>query len=300
MVQPGGKFFKKHPTLGYSHLPGKYKITLPSGYVFHVTHSEDTLRITHPKSFFRSPVHDKGDIWIFGCSFTYGWALNDNETYPWIIQEAFPDHEVVNFGVNGYGTLHALIQFQKALKHKRKPPKIAIIAYAYFHDERNTFLRFRRKTVYQYNYLGPLVQPYAKINKMGELVYSMATVDYSEFPLMRYSSFIHFLEQQYNLLEDRFHNSHEVTKAIIKEFFRIAKKNSIQLLVVVIAKNHMTNDILAYARGLGILTGDISVDLENRRNNNLPHDSHPSAYANIQYAQKLEKLLGTIVKKNTG
>ncbi len=62
----------------------------------------------------------------------------------------------------------------------------------------------------------------------------------------------------------------------------------------------MSNVILEYTEGLGILTGDISVDLEDRRNNNLPHDSHPSAHANIQYAQKLKKLLENIMKKNTG
>jgi len=41
----------------------------------------------------------------------------------------------------------------------------------------------------------------------------------------------------------------------------------------------------------GIATADISVDLKIPGNNNLPHDIHPSAMANRQYAEKLQFFL---------
>ena len=44
----------------------------------------------------------------------------------------------------------------------------------------------------------------------------------------------------------------------------------------------------------GIATVDISVDLKIPANNNLPHDLHPSAIANRQYAEKLEFFLQNI------
>jgi len=47
----------------------------------------------------------------------------------------------------------------------------------------------------------------------------------------------------------------------------------------------------------GIATVDISVDLKIPANNNLPHDLHPSAIANRQYADKLDGFLeGTVLK----
>src|SRR5690348_11716232 len=33
-VNPGGKWFIKHPTLGYSHIPGKFNVALGSRYSF--------------------------------------------------------------------------------------------------------------------------------------------------------------------------------------------------------------------------------------------------------------------------
>ena len=138
-VTPGGRFYATHPKLGYTHLPGAFLVTLPDGYAFRVTHLPNTLRVTHPLPT-AAPEHPKPEIWLFGCSFTHGWSLNDQETYPWRLQERFPASAVVNYGVGGYGTIHALLQLWAAL-HTRAPPVVAIYAYAGFHDERNTVLR---------------------------------------------------------------------------------------------------------------------------------------------------------------
>ena len=155
-VTPGGKFFQSHPVLGYTHIPGRFNISFGSGYSFKVTHLPNTLRVTHPLESYQEPVTKKG-VWIFGCSITHGWSLNDEETYPWILQERFPEYEVVNFGVSGYGTIHSLFQFKDALD--ANTPKVAILAYGSFHDQRNTFLRRRREDISLVNKLGPLGQP---------------------------------------------------------------------------------------------------------------------------------------------
>ena len=144
-VEPGNKFFIKHHTLGYTHLPGKFKVTLnDTSYSFNVTNLSNTLSITHPLNTYPADPRKK-EIWIFGCSITQGWSVNDEDTYPWIVQENLPNYEVVNFGVGGYGTLHSLIQLQEALK-ERKKPELVVLAYGSCHDARNTFSRKRRKS----------------------------------------------------------------------------------------------------------------------------------------------------------
>ena len=46
---------------------------------------------------------------FFGCSFTFGFGLNDNETIPYIVQEkAGNKFKVYNFGMDGYGTQQML------------------------------------------------------------------------------------------------------------------------------------------------------------------------------------------------
>jgi hypothetical protein len=289
-VEPGGKFFMKHPALGYTHIPGQFKITLSGAYTFRVTNLENTLRITHPLNTYHAEGA-KPQIWIFGDSITYGESVNDEETYPWLLQERFPDYEIVNFGAQGYGTLQSLIQLREALQHGDKP-KLAIIAYASFHDVRNTFIRLRRKMIVPAEYLGPLNQPYARLGSDGKLEIFMDSSEFREFPLMRYSAFINALEEAYDRYEERHSQSHEVTKAIIKEFSDLCKANGIELVVASLTSDQTTYDMLSYCRSEGIKTADMWVDYINvKENNNMPYDSHPSAIAHRQYAQKLESFL---------
>src|SRR5678816_884654 len=126
-VEPGGRLFEKDAKLGYRDLPGQYKITLMGAYVYTVTNLEDASRATHPLETYgnRGP---KLEIWIFGDSITYGWSVNDRDTFAWLLQEDFPDYEVVNFAVSGYGTLHSMIQLRDLLQ-QRKAPRLVILPY---------------------------------------------------------------------------------------------------------------------------------------------------------------------------
>jgi hypothetical protein len=292
-VEPKGKFFTKDSELGYKYLPGKFKVTFNSNYSFNATHLNNSLRITHPLKTYNQ-FSQKPEIWIFGCSFTYGWSVNDSETYAWLLQEKLPKYEIVNFGVNGYGTLHSLIQFKEALKQANKP-KIAVIAYAVFHNRRNTLLRERRKQMTSWNKLGTLLQPDARLNGENNFTYKMTKLEYREFPLMRVSALSNFLDVNYNKLENKLFRSHEVSKAIIEEFNRLAEANGVKLVVVGI--NSGSAKMLQELSQEGIPTADISVDLKIPANNNLPHDGHPSAAAHRQYAEKLQVFLqGTVLR----
>ena len=35
---------------------------------------------------------------------TQGWAIDDNETYPWKLQKRYPSLNVLNYGTGGYGS----------------------------------------------------------------------------------------------------------------------------------------------------------------------------------------------------
>lgn len=285
-VEPGGRFFTKHPSLGYTHIPGQFKVTLGSDYSFQASHLPNTLRITRPLASYGGSSQ-KPEIWVFGCSFTYGWSLNDEQTYPWLLQERLPEYEIINFGVNGYGTTHSLIQLRQALESTR-PPKVVVLAYADFHDERNTFVRMWRKLVAPMNKLGPLAQPYARLGPDGSLRYSLAEVEYTGFPLMSHSALVHFLEGMWNRVEHKLHRSHQVSEALVMEMASLARKHDVKFVLASIAPDRR---MLEFTKQNGIPGVDISVDISASEYNNLPHDSHPSAIANIKYADKLEPFL---------
>lgn len=291
IVEPGSRFYATHPRLGYTLIPGRFRVALPGGYSFEATHGEDTHRLTRPQGGDAARNGRKG-VWIFGCSFTHGWGLNDAETYPWLLQEKLPSHEIMNFGVEGYGTIQGLIQFREALHDQT--PEVAIIAYASFHDERNTFSRQTRKLAAVYNRLGPTVQPYARLNQKGGLDYYLTATDeitYTEFPLMRYSSLVTYFELRYNQLDALLNRSHETSKALIREFANLANQHHVKLVVAGIVSDPQTSDMLEYCEGLGIQTLDISVDLTKRENTNWPHDLHPSRRATEEYARRLAAFL---------
>jgi hypothetical protein len=294
-VTPGGRLFTPHPMRGYTQLPGAFVVTLHDGYSFTLTHLPSGLRVTHPLAT-SSETPLKPAIWIMGCSFTHGWSLNDQDTYPWLLQERLPEYEVVNHGVEGYGTLHALLQLREALITQR-PPRVVVYAYASLHDERNTFLRNRRKTIAPWNRLGPLLQPYVWLDRDGHLRSAMATVEYTEFPLMRHSAFVHLLEMTYNRLEDAWSHSQQVSQRLLLEMAELTNQYHTEFILATIAEDARSREMLAFAQAQGLMGVDISVDSTHPENTNQPHDSHPSPLANAHYAERLETYLRTDVLK---
>lgn len=289
-VSPDGRFFVTDPLLGYKQKPGEYDVTLLGEYTFHVTHLPNGLRITHPLETY-DKQHKKDEIWIFGCSFTHGWSLNDEQTYPWLLQERFPEYEVVNFGVEGYGTIHSLLQFREAIKERR--PKVAILGYISFHDVRNIYARTRQKAVAPWNHLGPLVQPYATLDGAGQLHYGMGAVEYHELPLMRYSALVHFLEQKYNDWEVTHYQARKVSEALIQQLQKEATDQGVKFLVAGLGWDDETRSMLKFTQEHGMPTIDISVDPDIKGNTSMPWDPHPGPLADKTFADKLEGALRT-------
>ncbi|MBI5800687.1 MAG: SGNH/GDSL hydrolase family protein [Verrucomicrobia bacterium] len=287
-VEPGGKLFRTLPVGGFAHFPGAFKVTLPTGYEFRLTHGTNGLRVTHPP-----PAPDakaRPELWVLGCSLTHGWSLNDEDTYPWRVQVALPEFEVVNGGVSGYGTLHQRLLFQELLKQRGKPAMV-VVAYGRFHDYRSTNVRIWQKGFAPYNRLPDLTYPFARLNSAGQLSYDAAPATYSEWPLQRLSALVHWLEQQANIGEERRVRSHEVSRALLANWAGVCLKEGIPFIVAGISSD--ATPMLEWCRAAGIKAVDISVPLTEPSNTNAPHDGHPSAKANRVYAEKLVSFLKT-------
>jgi hypothetical protein len=255
-----------------------------------MTHRSNGLRITHPLDTY--PSTGKREIWIFGCSFTQGWTLEDNQTYPWLLQDRLKDYEVVNFGVAGYGTIQSLIQYREAIQRDKKPA-VAVLAYGSFHDIRNTVTRRwikQRLSTTGGNALGALKLPYATLpgKRKLEILYKSSTYFWS--PVLHHSAFANFLDDTYNKSLEKTYKSHEVSAALIEEFSQLCKSSGIPLVVAGIYADPATSEMLERCRKLGIMTLDISVDLTIPGNANA-YDGHPTAIVNQQYARKLESYL---------
>ena len=287
-VSPGGRLYVQDDVVGYTQLPGEYEVTLQTGYTFTVTHLPSGLRVTGPTANHRADDERDG-VWVFGCSFTYGLTINDDETFPWLLQARFPSYQFSNFGVNGYGTVQGLVQFREALKEGS--PAVVVVAYAGFHDDRNTFSRSRRKFVAPWNRLGPMAMPQARLTSDGEAAYSWTRVRYTPFPFMRQSALVELAETVYNEIERGLLKSQQVSRAVVVDMRNLAREHGATLVVAGISEHPRTSGLLEYAAEHGIPAVDVSLDLADPRYNNLPHDPHPSALANQEFATKLETYL---------
>lgn len=283
-VEPGGRLYQADAVLGYRMLPGRYTVRFASGSAFRVTHGPDTLRITRPPESPQDAGRDAPALWIFGCSFSYGWGVDDEAVYAWQLQQWLPDWQVVNYSVNGYGTLQSLLQLERALE-QRKAPAVAVLAYAAFHVDRNTFVRERRKRVAPFSSLGPLIQPFARLDDDGELSVEMAEVEYREWPGMRYSALVHAAERRWNAFERDRANGPAVTRALVRRFVERAQQAGARVIVAGIAG--ASEEVLAEAAALGATPVRLALDLDRPGMRNLPHDAHPSPLAHRQYAGRL-------------
>ncbi|MDP3920784.1 MAG: SGNH/GDSL hydrolase family protein [Candidatus Omnitrophota bacterium] len=295
-IEPEDTLYAKDAKLGHTHLAGKHRAVSnrdPS-HSFILTHGSDTLRVTSPPE--RTPQHDtRSEIWIFGCSYTHGWGINDWETYPWLLQERYPEYHVINFGVTAYGTIHSLIQFEQRIASGRKPACV-VLAYSGRHDMRNTMSRHMSKKITAVNALGALVEPHAYFSADGKLSYEARLVEYKPWPLMRYSAFIHTLEEMFTRWEMSLHRNHEVTLAAIRRFREIATHLGSPFVIAGIYR--VRANMRRTLESDRFLKVNISVDLGDPKNNCRPYDPHPSAAANRVYADKLSAFLDANVFGN--
>ena len=282
-VEPDGRLFGHSSTLGYVNLPGRRRVIHPDGHAATIQVNEDSTRITRPPGSALAG-DDAAKVWLLGCSYTFGsLALNDEDTFPYLLQKGMTDLDIVNFGTNGYGTLQSYLQFKEALAARPKPA-LAIYMYALFHAPRNTGLRGRQKAVAPWGFLSDDAGMHmARFTPAGDLKISDGPVHYREFPLMRVSAFSHFLELNYNRLEEQSHQSVQVTFVLIQKLAAAAREAGVPFVVAGIVADAFMLPALAER---GIPVADVAVDLT-RPGNLTAQDAHPSLAANREYVRKL-------------
>jgi len=126
--------FTPDKELGYTTVPGRYRVG--------VTLNAETLFFTFtvPKQGMRATAytetHQPNSIYVFGDSFMLGWVNNDEHSIPWLLQQKFPNYNVVNLAQPGYGIVQALIQ-HRAMANKITSNDVIVLPYAQFYLERN-------------------------------------------------------------------------------------------------------------------------------------------------------------------
>lgn len=283
-ILPAGGIYKLHPERGYAGKPGQFTIRENDSVIFTVNRDAQGHRLTHLPT--DTSTSKKPEIWIFGCSFTHGWGVNDQETYPWLLQNKLPQYEIVNFGMDGYSTLQSLMQLEEALASGARP-QMAILAYGSFHDQRNVLSRAWEKSVGAFDVLDGVLYPYLRIDSVGQVVEGRSPLNYQPWPLQKTLAFVHFLETEDNYRQEKQMGANEITELLISRFLARCHQFQIQSLVAGIYQQERTTEVLAKIAAYRIPTIDLSLPPDEPMYRVSLSDGHPNKQAHEIYAQRL-------------
>jgi len=291
-IIPQGSYYKADPVLGFKHSPGRYSLFIKNRFHFISTHDRNGLRVDEPDhNCFEDP---RPQIWVFGCSYTYGWLVENDESYPALLQKKMPEFRVINFGVNGYGTLQSYLQCKKFLEEGYRPV-LAIHGHCGFHKKRNTVERSWKKERASLKRATPFIIPAGRLSVDGQLQIKYDDTSYRGVPFSSHSSLLNIIETRYNLFKDNRLKSEEVTDKILVNFNNLCKEHGVKFLIAVIRNRLDTANMLEKYKsyGLSVINIDLDGSKKSFEHTHLPYDSHPSRLAHRKYADALTEHIKT-------
>jgi hypothetical protein len=286
IVVPGPALFSRDEDVGHALMPGMHMVTY--GYSTNLaTHLDKYRRLTRPYDM-PPPAPDAKSLWFFGDSYTYGGSISDNEAYPYRVQVKHPELNVVDYAWPGQSSIQTVLLLKKLLASGEKPPNVAFMGYASFHDGRTLMARGNRKAWHPYRSRYPTF-PAARLED-GKLVTKWVKVDYDPLPLEQYSAFMELVATYYNKADVVLSHGKEVSQGVIQELNDLCKEHGIHFVLLGIHNSARTKEMVQWASSKGIHAADISGD-ESKPENVVYGDGHPSGKATLQFAEKLDPVI---------
>jgi hypothetical protein len=234
---------------------------------------------------------------LVGCSYTHGVALNDEDTFAWKLQAAFPDLEFRNYGTPGNGTFQALLTLERLFQGPEADrPALALYGYIWFHPWRNVASSSWMKSILLRREDGGRAYgeiPYCTIDRQGSLVRHEPDT-YRTLPLGESLETVSLLESAYNFVRCRPREKQyrRVTDALLLAMRDVCRKNGAGFVDVI-----LTADEADAAREVASCR-DNGIDVANCSRYPIgPEwmalgDPHPNATLNAIWAEDIGQVLG--------
>jgi hypothetical protein len=238
------------------------------------------LRATAP-----APDLDRPHVVVIGCSYTQGWAVTDQETYPWHLQAEFPSHAFLNYGTAGYGTYQSLLALERYFAAGHDSPAVVIYGFIDYHEERNVAPANWLKALATASRAGTLSIPFVSIGADGTL--ERHRLDRANsWPLRSHLASVAAVEDR--VLEfrtrGRFEQRREVTDRLILELQRVTRDHGSRLLVAILeSRDEPKAHVTAFTAREGIESVDCTVP--NQELLQVPGYSHPDRRINAHWAR---------------
>ncbi|MCB0663394.1 MAG: hypothetical protein KDC24_11685, partial [Saprospiraceae bacterium] len=233
----------------------------------------------------------QNDLLLLGCSFTYGFGVNENGTFAALMQASMPEWKVRNKAVIGYGTVQSLLQLEDYLT--QDTPEMVVLVFSSFHLMRNSLspaYRHNLKVGYQrsssnvYNLMDKARFTYVQD---CDLVIKFASWDslYQDWPGRNWLASVNWFQT----LQDRFNENTAqqiaVTTCLLQQMHTLCRERNIPFGVVCLDSTKETDQVHDNLRDVS--WQDLGFDFDNPELTNQPYDSHPNAAGHEYIANRV-------------
>ena len=174
----------------------------------------------------------KKEILFIGGSITQGWAVDDKETFPWLLQEKLKEFKVNNFGVGGYGGFQSMLLLEKIFE-KKKNVKYVVYGFIPHHEVRNIATGSWMHLLARFSNRGIAELPYASLDKNNKLIKNKP-IKYINLPWREKSALIAKVEKKIMKIRSfkRSFSTTKISHEIILEMKKISESNDSVFMLV--------------------------------------------------------------------
>lgn len=276
--------------LGIQPNPGTFQITINKGLTFNAHHLKNRSRFVS-----ECPNATKTNILFLGCSFTYGFGVNDDQHFTSLLQKKHPALSFQNAGVIGYGSVQSLLQLKEQVK--TQPLKAVILNFSSLHFMRNTLSQqYRSNLKIGYGRSSHTVDSKMSRSRFPYLSSCEAPIQYAPWEEIyknwrgrEWLASINWIQTSYDYAKEDLPAQVEATICIIQEMAAICQENNIPFGVACLDTTPETDLLKAQVSPTQWV--DVGFDFSNQRFINHPYDSHPNPAGHRQIADKIGPFL---------
>ncbi len=145
--QPAG-FFAEDPEQGYRANPGRYVFRYSGLRQGKPEHLDAIVTINADGTRFSGSAAATAArrIFVLGDSYVFGDGVNDEQTFAFLLQTAFPDSAVELHALAGYSWANALVTMDR-IRDRIRPGDVVVLGYAAYYKERHVAAPSRLRSI---------------------------------------------------------------------------------------------------------------------------------------------------------
>lgn len=230
---------------------------------------------------------------VAGCSFAFGYGVNDNETLPYFLQQQMPNYQGYNYGVSGYGTQHLLAQTSEKITPEEIKQRQGILIYFFIDNHLNRLVGSRRIIkLWGENFPYFFLDDDKKLQQSGTFKTGRKwkTLFYK---VLTNSAIVDILDLEipFNISDDDFKLAASVIKESKKEFEKNFPGSKFVVLFCPGSKCSGELAALLAKRNIDFVDYSLLFDINSKEYRSHYSDPHPNGKAYQEIAKKLNEYL---------